>query len=405
MFSRTSFDADRSATGIVKTLKRALLRCSTRGCMSMPAGAMILSIIFLSSPVSAAPLQSQFFSSDATAALVIAGTPYAMADPAWLVGGKQNRNIFAYKVFSALFMLGYQTETFQNGGDQVNAFKTFQRRNGLPATGIVDAAGLTLMDQQLAQREPVLAAIASGFQIYGHIQTPAPNDVSLDTIAALQTLTQSELPAALQMSAAEMVQCIAGQCNGFIRDSGGVNDIYAPVDLSSDYRFVLSYFDPLVNNSQMPSAAITVATNLHEYAHYLDGFYYGLGGYYTGNFKTPLQPHWGVIDSRGFYDISYDITTGSHGCYTMRSSDPKDWISKYGFINYGSPSCSAGKGWPFEEWAEAFQMYVTSGRVFRAAALESAVIDQQYEWLKTNVFDGREYDTDLPRQRTAAVMM
>jgi N-acetylneuraminic acid mutarotase len=363
---------------------------------------LLVFLIFLLTVLAVTPafsssLSSTFFKNYSSALQVETGISYDMNDPAWLVNGKQNRNIFAYKVFAALFMLGYQTEIFQNGRTQVNAFKAFQTQNSMLATGILDAAGLILLDQQLAIREQILASIASGFPatIYNHIQPPVPNDVSKDTIAALQILTQSELPASLQMSAEEMVQCIAGQCNGFIKAADGVTDIWTPVDMNSDYRFVLSYFDPLVANTKMPGAGVTVETNLHEYAHYLDGFYYGLGGYYSGNFKTAQQPHFGVLDTRGFYDISYDITTGNHGCFTQRSSDPKDWISKYGFANYGSNSCSAGKGWPFEEWAEAFQMYVTSGRVFRSAAAQSAMIASKYDWLKNNVFGGWEYDTNL----------
>jgi N-acetylneuraminic acid mutarotase len=356
---------------------------------------MVVFLVLWTSPAFA--LTSQFFSNDTEAADVIAGASHEMNDPAWLVNGKQNRGSWAYKVYAALFMLGYQTETFQSGHEQVNVLKAFQAGNTLPQTSLLNAAALTLLDQQLAVREQVLASIASGFPVtvYSHIQSPAPNDVSQDTIAALQALNQSELPANLQMSATEMVQCIAGQCNGFIKAADGVTDIWTPVDMNSDYRFVLSYFDPLVANTKMPGAAVTVETNLHEYAHYLDGFYYGLGGYYSGNFKTAQQPHFGALDTRGFYDISYDITTGYHGCFTQRSTDPKDWISKYGFANYGSNSCSAGKGWPFEEWAEAFQMYVTSGRVFRSAAAQSAMIASKYDWLKNNVFGGREYDTDL----------
>jgi hypothetical protein len=116
---------------------------------------VFLGLLFMVFSVEPA-LSSPFFGSDPTAQQIMSGTPYAMNDPSWLIGGKQNRSVFAYKVFSALFMLGYQTETFQGGGDQVNAYKAFQTRNGLPATGVVDAAGLALLDQQLVSRAGIV---------------------------------------------------------------------------------------------------------------------------------------------------------------------------------------------------------------------------------------------------------
>ena len=70
-----------------------------------------------------------------------------------------------------------------------------------------------------------------------------------------------------------------------------------------------------------------------------------------------------------------------------------DFISRYGFLsNY---YCSAGKYQCGEEWAEAFSFYVTAGKNFRTAALQNSMIAQKYNWLKDNVFQGIEFDTDL----------
>jgi hypothetical protein len=161
-----------------------------------------------------------------------------------------------------------------------------------------------------------------------------------------------------------------------------------PIDTASDYRFVGAYFDPRVYNSRLPSAAVHVDTVLHEYAHYLDNVFH-----WSKN--NPLLTHLGSIDTTGFYNILYDLSSGSY-CYEMRSDDPKDWVTKYGF-NPGYGGCASGYSVVFEEWAEAFSMYVADGRKFRAAAQQSSLIAQQYAWIKNNVFGGVEYDTDLPR--------
>jgi hypothetical protein len=357
------------------------------------AAAFLTVSIFVGLPISASGLTSEFFSNDATALQVMSGSPYNMYDPAWLINiSSQNRNIFAYKIFAGLFMLGYQTEMGYMYGlndSQLRALYAFQANYGLPVSSLVTSACLQQMDLLLVQREQQLAPIANTFQLYDHMQPLNANDISKDTLATIYTLPISVLPPALQMSQYEQVQCIAGQCDGFVQDSGGNNlpGWPTPIDISSAYRFVGAYFDPRVYNSRLPSAAVHVDTVLHEYAHYLDNIFHWT--------KTPLQPHMGMIDTTGFYDILYDLTSGIY-CYTPRSTNPKDWVTKYGF-NPGYGGCTNGQKVVFEEWAEAFSMYVAAGRNFRAAAQQSSLIAQQYDWLKNNVFGGLEYDTNLPR--------
>jgi hypothetical protein len=239
-------------------------------------------------------------------------------------------------------------------------------------------------------RELHLAVAGRRFPFPDHLQLH-PNDVSPDTVAAIYMLPMEALPSYLQMSTYEHLQCVAGQCVGFIQNAAGTN-LPLPVDPASDFRFVGAYFG-LGNDSRKPSAATDVHTVLHEYAHYLDGL--------IPWHKSELQPHIGSVDTVGFYALSYDLSLhgkpgDSYPCYPKRTTDPKDWITKYGFLTsaYG---CAAGTVSVLEEWPEAFSMYVAAGRDFRAAAQQNATIAQKYEWLRTHVFGGIEYDTDLPR--------
>ncbi|GFE62824.1 kelch repeat-containing protein [Geobacter sp. AOG2] len=351
-------------------------------------------LVFSPLPVMAAPLASQFFATDPTAAQIMTGITYDMNDPNWIVATKENRNIFAFKVFSGLFMLGYQTEMGYNYGlndQQVRAITAFQARNGLPVTSVVDSTCLSMIDQQLVSREQALAVTGQGFLLYNHMQQLLANDVSKDTLATIYSLPMAVLPHYLRMSGYETVQCIVGQCVGTIKDAQGVDlSIYAtPVDVTSDYRFVGAYFDPAVSSTRFPSAAVDADTVLHEYAHYLDGHLYR-------NINRAGQPLFGVLDTTGFSDISYDMAACANGCCPRRSSDPMEWISKYGFTA-GVGTCPAGSSYAEEEWAEAFSMYVAAGRDFRSAAQANATIARKYDWLKDNVFMGLEYDTDLPR--------
>ena len=354
----------------------------------------LLALLLLSAaPALASGPTSQFFSSDTSAQAVLNGTPYDMNDPAWLVNvSDQNNNTFAYKVFSGLLMLGYQTEIAVNGNSwqapQVLALNAFQGVNGLPLSSLLSSACLAALDQQLAVREQQFAAIAPGFQLYDHMQPLLPNQISKDALAAIYTIPMQALPKYLQMSTYEEVQCINGQCVGFIQDSSGAGMGW-PIDLSADFRFVGAYFDPRQTTPRLPSAAVHVDTVLHEYAHYLDGFYKVVG--------NPGQPKFKIVDTTGFYAIGYDLTSGSGGCFTPNSLNPGDWITKYAAQMPGYGNCAAGKFVPDEDWAESFSMYVADGRDFRAAAQQSALVAQRYNWIRDNVFYGLEYDTDLVR--------
>jgi hypothetical protein len=320
-----------------------------------------------------------------------------MNDPAWLVNvSEQNKNIFAYKLFSALLMLGYQTEIAINGvsSDMPHrlALYAFQNANGLPQSDSVTDICLGKIDEQLVVREQELASAAQGFQLYGHMQPLHANDISKDALAAIYSLPMKVLPAYLQMSQYEEVQCINSQCNGFIQDSGGNTFSHFPIDLAvDDYRFVGAYFDPLRNTPRKPSAAVHVQTVLHEYGHYIDGFYKVLS-------NNPLMKTFKIIDTTGFYAIGYDLNSSpKSGCFVTRSSSVQDWISKYAAQLQGFGGCPNGSAVLDEDWAESFSMYVASGRDFRAAATQSTYLAQKYTWLKNNVFNGLEYDTDLVR--------
>jgi hypothetical protein len=340
----------------------------------------------------AANLASRFLRADACVNQVVSGTPYDMNDPAWLTNiSDQNRNVCAYKFFTAFHMLGYNTEMGGYTSPHVKVLQAFQTQHGFPVSTLVTKPLLLKLDTLLALREAKIAPVAKQFPLYDHMQPLHPNDVSKDWLAYIYQLPMAVLPAYLQMGLYETAQCIWGQCNGFLQDLNGANLPCQQLgcwttDLNTPYRFVGAYFDPKKPNPRLLSAAVHVDTVLHEYAHYLDG---------TLGAQHPALPHLRIINTYGFYDISYDMSQYQSTCAPRRSNDPKDWISKYGFD--GAAPCPPGKANIIEEFAEAFSIYVAAGKHFRAAAQQKVTIAKKYNWLKTNVFQGIEYDTDLQR--------
>ena len=340
-------------------------------------------------------LKSEFLKADACANLVMAGTPYDMNDPAWSVNqSDQNRETCAYKFFSGFHILGYNTQAGQFAGatdPQVRVLKQFQGLHGLPVASMMTTGALRQLDSLLVTREVKIAPVAATFSLYARMQPLHRHDISKDWLALIYMLPMAVLPPYLQMGAYETAQCIWGQCNGFLQDANGVNLPCQQLgcfttDLNVDYRFVGAYFNPRTANPRQPSGAVHVGTVLHEYAHYLDGSF---------GVKYQTLPHLRLINTFGFHDISYNMNQAQSVCAPRRSNDPKDWVTKYGFD--GASPCPQGMANFVEEWAEAFSMYVAAGKQFRAAALQNAKIAQKYAWLKTNVFQGIEYDTDLIR--------
>jgi len=332
-------------------------------------------------------LISPFLRRDPNVHRIMNGSPYNMDDPAWLINvSYQNRNVFAYKLFAALHMLGYETgrKGVSLPPDYLRVLNKFQKQNVLPVANLVTSDCIKKLDSLLIKPELLAAFVGRKFPLYNHMQPLHYHDISKDFLAMIYILPMNVLPKYLQMSEYEMVQCIAGNCLGFIQDGNGNDWPTYPVDITKDYRFVGAYFDPQKAHSFLPSASIIMQTVLHEYAHYLD----------SQGTKDPTLPNKSIINTWGFYNISYDMDKYQASCAPRKSNDPKDWITKYGFT--GSSSCPSGMYHISEEWAEAFATYVVAGKNFRTAAKQNVTIDKKYNWLKTNVFQAIEYDTDLP---------
>jgi hypothetical protein len=340
-----------------------------------------------------ANLHSRFLGTSDCANYVMSGAAYDMDDSAWrLSNGDQNRDICAYKLFSALHMLGYQTQMGELASNndprvayvpQVRALANFQRDHQLPVRSRLDRTALQTIDASLVARERLIGGLASSFVMFGRMRPLHPHDVSPDWVAFLFTLPMHALPPALQMSSWETIQCIHGQCQGSLVDQNGVPLSGTRATPSAAY-FVTPRFDPNISISSTYSAATQVETVLHEFAHYLDG------SFFPKALDLPLR---GSIATQSFHDLSYDMSNAVSNCAPRRTSDPRDWISLYGFKD--RTGCTGSQFSVMEEWAEAFSIYVTGGRTFPAAALQNATIKKKYDWLKTRVFGGVEYDTDL----------
>jgi hypothetical protein len=174
----------------------------------------------------------------------------------------------------------------------------------------------------------------------------------------------------------------------------------------------------------LPNDFQTVDDMMHEYGHLLEGY----GGIVD---NRPLPK---INNIEDFYQISWEQITEDSRKYWK--TKPKvnfatDFVSgyagasignfmneKYNDIVFEQIAKEKGKdiaqkmkenltglnyfrNYPrqSEDFAESFSLYVLQGRIFRDKAKKSTVLQQKYNWLKTNVFKGKEYDTGNPNWR------
>jgi hypothetical protein len=299
-------------------------------------------------------------------------------------------DVFAYRLLSAIRALGYLPGPQTAYGEDVGAelLNKFQRLNGLTESPIITAESLLATDAALARREMLDQETAQDFPLFSMTPEAPPNEPSRTHLAALLDANFRALPARLSAwNTPNFYWYASTQLAGSI-----------VTDASGGTRFCSGtyYYAFTPGNCTITSTVMTLnddfssgATYLHEYAHYLDRSLYG--------FMQSSDLSAGVIDTSGFYAISFDIDdsiTAPNGWTEYRTrrdpatSGAAEFVSSYA-VGWGSGSYMTA----YEDFAESFALYVTGGRVFRELGRQHVYLQQKYDWLKQNAFEGIEYDT------------
>ena len=339
-------------------------------------------------------LKSEFFKLDSTAQKIASGESVGIdmtTFPLKAIRSYVSTNSFAYRVVSALRMLGYQEGLNSEAYVGQEFLSDFKRINNLPVSSMIDSATLQKIDTQLATRETEDQKLANQFPLYPYFMSAPKNEPTKEHAAAIFQIAFSALPSSL-------VAWNEANFKAYLRDQG--------VQFSglgtSNYKVCLSVLYPEVDdNCSLNTRGVQgfwgsdlaiAGTQIHEYAHFLDGNLYSKE---SGTSR-------GVVDTNGFYGISYDMSNTSYPAgstgkpYPIRRPDnaKNEFVSGYsmGWAVSGKDEDkyirTAG-----EDFAESVAMYVVEGKVFRELAKSYPVISQKYDWLKQNVFSGKEYNT------------
>ncbi len=120
-----------------------------------------------------------------------------------------------------------------------------------------------------------------------------------------------------------------------------------------------------------------VAVFVHELGHIVDlgklkGSGFAPSGFADGSLKIPADD-----PSVKFYKLSWRNEREQKFL-----AERKDFVSGYAMSD------------PFEDFAESFNFYVLHGKDFRAIKKESSVLAQKYDFLKNEVFEGVEFESE-----------
>ena len=128
----------------------------------------------------------------------------------------------------------------------------------------------------------------------------------------------------------------------------------------------------------------TVVTILHEYAHFIDK-------------SVSIDPTYTMITTKDFYSISFDMDnpySDRYGTYyPLRRPDNiyNEFVTNYAIYGGVRTPLKNDVFAPWEDFAESFAMFISHGKVFKELAVLDPWMEKKYEWLKINVFSGREY--------------
>jgi hypothetical protein len=131
-----------------------------------------------------------------------------------------------------------------------------------------------------------------------------------------------------------------------------------------------------------PSHTREVVTFFHEYAHQIDSLLY-----------NHFSPHAGMVETLGFYEILFDLEDTKYGPFGIYARYAANLRFVSGYADGWEHPEYPGYYSVVESFAESFALYVVNGRLYRQLAKIDYEYEKQYNWLRTNVFDGIEYDT------------
>lgn len=316
-------------------------------------------------------LKSEYLKNDLTANSIINNSTNNIVFPIYSSDDK-----FLAKITSSFRMLGYDYYKPIEGINLLRWANFFQTQQNLFVTNIVTREFIIALDDELYKHEQKIKKWTDIFPIdtnyrssYGFdvVYKPLdPSEVSKDHIRYYLSYLLSQLPQELApLTEYNMTYFFQNQAHGVIK--------YDP----AQQKYILDYVAGEIYrpSKNIPTDLFSMPRLFHEYGHHLEGY----GG---------IDPKKGQINFDGLFKITFD----ENNCTSLFFCKRKPGF-KY-ITNYAQGVVHDGEYYSMHEMAaEAVSMYVLHAKLFRKLATIHNDYKLVYDWMKDNVFKGREYCT------------
>lgn len=356
-------------------------------------------------------LKSSFFKNDSTAKSIIGGNNYTLSDNKYysiMPGATQgviNTLSFEFKLMNAFRQLGYThlTPTYPPDDMVVSVvgFHRYQRKHNLPISNVVNAQILASIDNELSQQEVADLSLVSSYEPTPKFIIAPVNEPPKEHLAALfkQFFTtppyrSGTTPISINDLRHSLLRGLGANLGKMMDPTGtkvlSSSEMLTVVDNQEDYRYCpdvyYSKYNTLGNTKGLcgqPSDEIDYFSAFSEDYHYMYLVAHEYGHEIGKNF---LNNNGVQTNNTAFGQISFDMTqlnvSGFFSSVLLRTSNNDgEFVSSYSKNNNA------------EDFAESFVMYIQNGVIFRSMAAKNQYLQQKYNFLKTNIFGGREFNT------------
>lgn len=319
-------------------------------------------------------------------------------------------DLYGAKILNGLKQLGYFLDgrcDYETGEPIFSALHQFQSDNGLPESNIVDQATLSALDEQLRAIEERDYEAAKDFVCYEYLE-PGPSDnASKDHLAYLYTLTFSMFPEGFQLEKEDCINdwifpnvssrkqtiCDPGYWPGFNDDCDFININFVNDFSGEDYGVVnqtIENYLRFLSHSIDLAEFYDISFDTSDYLDLAEFYYVDLETSYY--YQVPSSYVYFMIRTTYSEEelIEMDIDESE---WDLWNGDEQHFLG--GFCPCGGSGLldSENSGyWAAEDdFIAHAKNYILYGTVFRELMEDKPPLQAKYDWIKDNIFEGKEF--------------
>lgn len=342
-------------------------------------------------------LKSSFYKNDPIAINIIKGENYLLKNSFYEV------NSFEFKLMNSLKQLGFSRlgYTYESGQSPViTTLNRFRKIYGIQPSNYLDKTTLILLDNELVQRENEDKKDAATYPPFSKFINGPTNEPSKNHLGMLFARFFGSLPEDIQTNGQgennvweieEFRNSLAwglGYNLGKFLDGTGTRILTMQEGFSLAFNNQTNFMycndvyyaaNPQDNCLTPTNLVTTLRDDLSFMTLIAHEFGHGVG---AGTYLNNIQFNAAYILGNISYIMNPADPNSARAIYIKKRTENNDeFISGYAKTNH------------HEDFAESFSSYMFAGRIFRERAKNNIYLKQKYDFLKTNIFKGKEFET------------